>query len=419
MKCNSLPSHVADAIDVVEELCLSADLCHHLPWNLLEKGMCITCAHNNNVWTGVCLLLQSQYGYPRASLLLRNGTRISASTVTRGRKLLLQDTSVCLCVFFLRFAWDQRLRFLSHQIQVFRAYKQAPDVDTDPGGTAREMYSREPDTEGRRGSEHREKVLCWLPLKLDEHLCVTDGFVSSLWFFYLRVPCDEPSGIWALEVSRARCSAEASEGRHCMPLRGVRSISVRFCRFCAGCLWIWMSICGVALASQQPWHNLQRCCLSRPPQAPLSCPARRESVVVAETATPCDSSSGCWLGPNSVQAAEVTASARDAGGPESFTPRHFRPLWAAAELPPLQAAAFSRARSWDDNGPLQTLVRGNFCSRGGAYGTAISSKTVWFRSENVEPGLNQPLFLFLEIVGPVHQARKKGNMNQRTWGLQG
>ncbi|XP_074931550.1 uncharacterized protein LOC142048476 isoform X19 [Phalacrocorax aristotelis] len=217
MKCNSLPSHVADAIDVVEELCLryglqeqlytcvqlfflSADLCHHLPWNLLEKGMCITCAHNNNVWTGVCLLLQSQYGYPRASLLLRNGTRISASTVTRGRKLLLQDTSVCLCVFFLRFAWDQRLRFLSHQIQVFRAYKQAPDVDTDPGGTAREMYSREPDTEGRRGSEHREKVLCWLPLKLDEHLCVTDGFVSSLWFFYLRVPCDEPSGIWALEV---------------------------------------------------------------------------------------------------------------------------------------------------------------------------------------------------------------------------
>ncbi|XP_064331472.1 uncharacterized protein LOC135318250 isoform X3 [Phalacrocorax carbo] len=292
MKCNSLPSHVADAIDVVEELCLSADLCHHLPWNLLEKGMCITCAHNNNVRTGVCLLLQSQvkssrlltsrslwvppprprylhqhfpmrggaergaecqgihrvflwqYGYPRASLLLRNGTRISASTVTRGRKLLSQDTSLCLCVFFLRFAWDQRLRFLTHQIQVFRAYKQAPDVDADPGGTAREMYSREPDTEGRRGSEHREKVLCWLPLKLDEHLCVTDGFMSPLWFFYLRVPCDEPSGIWALEMSRARCSVEASEGRHRMPMRGVRSISVRFCRFCAGCLWIWMSICG-------------------------------------------------------------------------------------------------------------------------------------------------------------------------------
>ncbi|XP_074931544.1 uncharacterized protein LOC142048476 isoform X13 [Phalacrocorax aristotelis] len=275
MKCNSLPSHVADAIDVVEELCLryglqeqlytcvqlfflSADLCHHLPWNLLEKGMCITCAHNNNVWTGVCLLLQSQYGYPRASLLLRNGTRISASTVTRGRKLLLQDTSVCLCVFFLRFAWDQRLRFLSHQIQVFRAYKQAPDVDTDPGGTAREMYSREPDTEGRRGSEHREKVLCWLPLKLDEHLCVTDGFVSSLWFFYLRVPCDEPSGIWALEVL---CRGFGGETLH-----AAESISVRFCRFCAGCLWIWMSICG------EPGHReeeegaadflqARRCCL--------------------------------------------------------------------------------------------------------------------------------------------------------------
>ena len=65
-----------------------------------------------------------------------------------------------------------------------------------------------------------------------------------------------------------------------------------------------------------------------------------------------------------VWAAEAIDCAWDTGSLESFSPSPSSPLWAAAVLPLLQAAAFSGARGWYTNRPLLAPVRGRGCSPG-------------------------------------------------------
>ncbi|KAM9259509.1 uncharacterized protein RDI95_004737 isoform 4-T15 [Morus bassanus] len=108
-------------------------LCCCLPWNLLEKRMCVLCAHNN-LQPGVCLSLQSQVGLGWKVTVLessdKDGEYEQVADVAAYPEAGLRSSLMLL-------TQHHRLECKAWICQ---------------------MYGRQADTEGRRGTERREKV---------------------------------------------------------------------------------------------------------------------------------------------------------------------------------------------------------------------------------------------------------------------